>query len=67
MTVKELIVFLEKRPQDLPVVYRLHSEQILLTEALIEIEELCMPRNDGWVQDKRPDMPTQKYLVFPGN
>lgn len=67
MTVKELICFLEKQPQDLEVANRIYSEQALLEETEITIEELCLPRNDGWIADKRPDKPSKKYLVFPGN
>ena len=65
MTVAELIEFLQKQPQDLLVAYQRYSEQCLLEE--IEVRELCEPRPDGWVQDKRQDMPTRMYLVFPGN
>ncbi len=67
MTVKELIEFLQTQPQDLTVVYCACSEQCLLDKDEITIQEFCLPRPDGWVQDKRPDMPTQQYLVFPGN
>ena len=67
MTVAELITFLQAQPQGLLVAYRCYSEQVLLETAGIVVEELCEPRPDGWIQDKRPDMPTQTYLVFPGN
>lgn len=67
MTVSELIKFLQTQPQDLQVVYKCFSEQCLLEAQDICVDDLCLPRPDGWVQDKRPDMPTQKYLVFPGN
>ncbi len=67
MTVKELIKFLEKQPQDIQVGYQCYSEQCILEEENIAIESFCEPRNDGWVQNKRPDMPTQDYLMFPGN
>jgi hypothetical protein len=67
MIVKELIEFLKTQPQDLQVCYSLHSEQCLMEMRQIEIIEACEPRPDGWIQDKRPDMPTQKYLSFPGN
>lgn len=67
MKVSELIAFLQTQPQHLTVAYRLHSEQCTLDAEDIRIEELCHPRPDGWIQDKRPDMPTQSYLVFPGN
>jgi len=67
MTVQELIQFLEKQPQDMLVAYYRHSEQQLLEEDEIGIIKLCNPREDGWIQNERPDMPTQEYLLFPGN
>ena len=67
MKVSELISFLEKQPADLTVVYTLYSEQCVLEADDIVIETMCAPRADGWVQDLRPDMPSQTYLVFPGN
>lgn len=67
MTVKELIEFLKTQPQDLLVAYKICSEQCLLEEMDIEIKDLCEARPDGWVQNQRPDKPTVKYLVFPGN
>ncbi len=67
MTVLELIEFLKTQPQDLLVCYQIHSEQDLLESDMIFVAEYCEPRPDGWVQDARPDKPTRKYLVFPGN
>lgn len=67
MTVAELIKILKKQPQDLPVCYMCCSEQMLLKPDDVVIEDLCEPRPDGWVANKRPDKPTQKYLVLPGN
>lgn len=67
MTVAELIAFLQTQPQDLPVAYRCFSEQVLLEPDGIRIKEECKPRDDGWIQNKRPDMETQTYLIFPGN
>lgn len=67
MTVKELIEFLETKPQDLQVAHELYSEQYLLEAKDIDIRGCCEPRNDGWVQNERPDMPSQEYLIFPGN
>lgn len=67
MTVQELIKILKKYPKDLPVAYRQFSEQCLLEETDLQVEEFCEPRTDGWIQNKRPDMPSIKYLVFPGN
>ena len=67
MTVAELIAFLQTQPQDLQVCYGLYSEQCLLKVEDIAVEELGMPRPDGWVHHKRPDRPSQKYLCLPGN
>lgn len=67
MNVAELIAFLQKHPSDMPVAYRKWSEQTMLEPEQIKVMELCETRIDGWVQDRRPDMPTKYYLVFPGN
>lgn len=67
MTVKELIEFLQAQPQNLQVAYRMYSEQCLLESKDIEIRDLCVARPDGWIQSHRGDMPTQTYLLFPGN
>jgi len=67
MKVKELIEFLKKQDQEMIVVYRCFSERDTLQESLIEIVEAGLPRPDGWIANKRPDKPSQKYLEFPGN
>jgi hypothetical protein len=67
MTVAELIEYLKTQPQGLQVAYRCCSEQCLLEASDIEIRSECLPRGDGWIQNARPDMPKQQYLVFPGN
>jgi hypothetical protein len=67
MTVAELIKLLKTYPKDLPVAYRLHSEQCMLEAKDIEVKRLCEEREDGWVANKRPDKPTIEYLVLPGN
>jgi len=67
ITVAELIEHLQKQPQDMLVAYQCWSEQCLLETADIEVMTLCEARPDGWIQSKRPDMPTREYLVFPGN
>lgn len=67
MTVAELIAFLQAQPQDLQVAYRCFSEQALLEAESIVIAEMCPPRPDGWIENKRPDKPTQAYLLLPGN
>lgn len=65
MTVAELCAHLQTQPQDLPVVYRCYSEFCLVVIGDIEIGEACVPRPDGWVHAKRPDKPTQTYLILP--
>ena len=67
MTVKDLISFLKKQPKDALVAYTFCSEQVLMETDQICTVELCEPRTDGWVQNHRPDKPTRKYLLFPGN
>lgn len=67
MNVSELIEFLKTQPQDMLVAYRCCSEQVLMEQKQIRAAEFCEPRPDGWIENKRPDKPTQKYLLFPGN
>lgn len=67
MTVSELIEILKSYPKDLEVAYYKYSEQCLLEEKEISIEEFCLPRPDGWIENKRPDKPFKEYLVLPGN
>jgi hypothetical protein len=66
MTVAQLIAELQTFPQDLLVAYRLFSEHCLVEARSLGIVDLCYPRPDGWIQNKRPDMPTMKYLLLPG-
>lgn len=67
MTVLELQELLKKFPPGMEIVFSRYSEQVVLEQSDITVEELCYPRDDGWVQDKRPDMPSKLYLCFPGN
>lgn len=67
MTVAELIEFLKTQPQELPVCHGMYSEFLMLDKDKVEIMELGLPRPDGWVAWDRPDRPSQKYLVLPGN
>lgn len=67
MTVHDLIEHLKTFDPNLPVVYRLYSEQVLLESKDLDVQALCEPRSDGWVADARPDKPTMDYLVLPGN
>lgn len=66
MKVSELIEILKRYPQDLRVVYSLHSEYCILEEKDIEILKLCEARPDGWVHNYRPDKPTVEYLQVGG-
>jgi hypothetical protein len=67
MKVAELIALLQTYPQDLQVAYQIYSEYVLIKPESIELVEACEPRADGWIQNKRPDMPKQTYVMFPGN
>ena len=67
MTVADLILLLQQKPQHLPVVYACYSESALLEASDISIGSLSTPRDDGWVHHARPDKPQQEYLLFPGN
>lgn len=67
MTVAELVAYLQTQPQDMQVAYECFSELCLLEASSIKHVEACEARPDGWIQRKRPDMPTRTYLGFPGN
>jgi hypothetical protein len=67
MKVKELVALLQQFPQDLPVAYQRYSEYVLLEAKEITTQPMCHPRPDGWIHEARPDMPSRKYLVLPGN
>jgi len=66
MNVAELIEFLQTQPKELQVAYDMYSEHRLIEQMDIRIVEACEPRPDGWIQRKRPDKPTQLYLMLPG-
>lgn len=67
MTVAELIKVLESYPQEIRVAFRCYSESCLLEADDLEMQIEGVPRPDGWIQNKRPDMETEAYLMFPGN
>lgn len=67
MIVKELIEYLQKQDQHALVAYKFCSDWALLEARDIDTCEACEPRADGYIQAKRPDKPTMKYLLFPGN
>ena len=67
MKVKDLIEFLKGQPQDVYVAYTIYSEQCLLEVDDIQLADCREPRPDGWVHHQRPDMPTTRYLLFPGH
>jgi hypothetical protein len=66
-TVADLIKFLQFQNQDALIGFALFSEQCLMDLDEIVVIEACKPREDGWIQNKRPDMEAQAYLIFPGN
>lgn len=67
MTVAEFIKILERYPQNIKVAFELFSEQCLLEPDRIKLVDACKPRPDGWIQDFRPDMESETYLMLPGN
>ncbi len=67
MIVSEFIEFLKTQPQDAQVAYRCWSEQCLLDSKDIKVVELCPARDDGWIENKRPDVVAEQYLLLPGN
>ena len=67
MNVAQLIEFLKTQPQDAEVAYCLHSEQCLMEIQEIGVIKACVARPDGWIQNARPGMLQQEYLLFPGN
>lgn len=64
MSVADLIELLKTCPQDMLVGISRHSEHCLLQQRNVQVLELCKPRSDGWIHDKRPDMDTQNYLII---
>ena len=67
MTVSELIDALKTYKQDMHVVYKAYSEHCMLNVTDLRVQELCVARPDGWVENKRCDKPVVNYLAFPGN
>ncbi len=67
MKVRELIELLRTMPQEIDVAYMCCSEQVLLGDSDIGLRRGCPPRPDGWIQNERPDIEAQEYLLFPGN
>ena len=63
-TVADLINYLQTIPKDMIVVHSQWSEYKVLDLEEAAIEELCVVRSDGWVQNYRPDLPTQQYLAL---
>lgn len=64
MTVAELIELLKKHPQDLQVIIPCCSEYVIFGEKSPQVVDKCIARPDGWVEEKRSDKPTQKYLLI---
>ena len=67
LTVGTLKQLLKKYDNDIKIAFSQHSEYVVMEEDDIATQMACAPRPDGWVQRKRPDKPTEEYLVFPGN
>lgn len=66
-TVAELVKYLQTFPPETPVAYEMFSEQVLLQLKDIKVKQLCELREDGWLQNARPDRENKTYIVFPGN
>jgi len=64
MIVSELIELLQTYPQDMPVARTLYSEQRLLKVRDLEVVQLCEARDDGWIQNRRPDKDVTPYLLI---
>lgn len=67
MTVSELIVHLQTFPPTMEVAHYFCSEACLIEASEIAIATACLPRGDGWIQNKRPDMESKEYVMFPGH
>lgn len=67
MTVAELIAFLQTQPQEMPILFQQYSDYTELRAEQINVEEHGVQRGDGYVGRARPDQPSRKFLVFPGN
>lgn len=67
MTIEELIAHLQTFDPKLKVIYRCYSEYCTLEAEDVDVGKACAPRPDGWVQNYRKDMPSQTYLILPGN
>ena len=63
-TVADLIAYLQTKPQDMVVIHSEHSEYVVLELSSVYTQDLCTPREDGWVHSYRPDKPHQTYLVL---
>ena len=64
MTVAELIVFLQKQQQDLPVVYMSCIGHRLMTAEHIVVKDLREARSDGLIQDWLKDKPLRAHVVI---
>lgn len=67
MNVGDLVKFLQTLPPDMDVAIQMYSEQRVFTLDEILVIKGCPPRPDGWIQNQRPDVEPQEYLLFPGN
>lgn len=71
MTVADLIEYLKKQDQSLPVAYALHSEYCLLESSDMKVKKLHKYRPDGWVhcfyKESEIKEKGMNYFVLPGN
>lgn len=67
ITVADLIDFLSTQDPKAQIAFKQYSDQRLMYLDDIEVIKGCFPRNDGWVQNARPDKAQQTYILFPGN
>jgi len=63
MKVKDLIARLKLHDQELEVIVDMHSDYAIVEPEGIRVVEHCREEG-GWVQYRRSDMATQKYLYL---
>ena len=64
MTVADLIKYLQKQPQNLPVVFSVGDQQAMAQLDCLGIEDMCYPDRDGFIADERPFAKTRPCLVL---
>lgn len=66
-TVKELIEFLQKLPQDMPVARTVGIDECLVNLDEIKVMKLGMPKRNDEILPYLEEEPSQEYVVFPGH